>query len=100
MRKAMVGWHNHRIQEELVSKQHRVAVLVVMIETPFGDVAVHVVKAPGVGLLLAHGMGLAVRIVREPGVVRKLTRIVAERKSRFGSGAAGVFPLRFGRQTV
>src|SRR5262249_10989284 len=70
------------------------------VPAPSGHVAVHVVQAPRVGLLLADGVSPAARVARVPGVFVELLGVVAERPARLGAGAAGVLPLRLGRQPV
>src|SRR6202022_4554755 len=65
-----------------------------------GHVAVHVVEAPGIGLLLTYRMGLLVRVVREPTIFTELARVAAERVIRVGAGSTGVFPLCLRRQPV
>src|SRR5579884_319101 len=77
-----------------------VVVLAVDIVAPLGHVAVHIVPAPGIRLLPADGMGLLVRVLREPGIVAELARIVAEEEIRAGVGPTGVFPLGLRRQAI
>ncbi len=78
-----------------------VAILGVLIECPFADVAVDVVKAPGVGLLFADGGVLEVfGVVEEPGVILELGGVVAEVVSGLGSGAGGVFPFGLSREAI
>lgn len=78
-----------------------VAILRVLIECPFADVAVDVVKTPGVGLLFADGGVLEVfGVVEEPGVILELGGVVAKVVGGFGSSAGGVFPFGFGGETV
>ena len=57
-----------------LSRQLLVAVGDVLVEAPFGHVAVHVVEAPGIRLLLADLVILLVAVVVEPGVVAELRR--------------------------
>src|SRR5262245_64838727 len=71
-----------------------------MIEAPLRDVAVHVVQAPGVGLLLADLLGRPLGVALEPGVLSQLARIVAEVIGRRRAGPAGPLPLGLGRQTI
>src|SRR5262249_31368811 len=82
--------------------QAHVAVVfgVVAVPAPFGDVAVHVVKAPRVGLFLADGVGAVVGVLRKPGVVPQVVGVLAEVPARLRAGPAGVLPFRLGRQAV
>ena len=70
------------------------------VDGPFGDVAMHVIEAPGVGLFEAHFLVGEVAVVDEPGILRELRDIVAEGVGGGGSGAAGVFPFCFGGEAV
>ncbi len=81
-----------------------VVVLGVDVVAPLGHVPVHVVQAPGVGLLqpALAGVRLALLVVDHvsvpPAVVADLLWIVAIAELRLASGAAGVFPLGLGRK--
>ena len=78
-----------------------IAILGVLIECPFADVAVDVVKTPGVGLLFTDDGVLEVfGVVEEPGVILELGRVVAEVVGGFGSSAGGVFPFGLGGEAV
>src|SRR5436305_1953316 len=55
----------HRVFPPLETGQ---VALGVAIPAPFGYEAVHVIEAPGVGLLLAHGVGLLPRIPVVPRI--------------------------------
>ena len=77
-----------------------VVIGIVLIEAPFGDVAVHVVEAPGVGLFLADFLILQIAVVAEPRVFAEFRGVITEGVSGGRSGAAGVFPLGFGRQAI
>src|SRR5262249_57879235 len=85
-----------------------VVVLVVIIRAPLGDVAVHVVQSPGVGLEGADLRGLAQvgalfrSAIGELAVEVRLScrERLAGVVGRRGAGAAGVFPFCLGRQTV
>src|SRR5205823_4252918 len=71
-----------------------VVALIENVLTPLGDVAVHVIKAPGIGALLADRVRLLARVVSEPGEVAEPAGLAAERVIAWRSCAAGVFPLR------
>src|SRR5262249_23008435 len=58
---------------------------------PFDNVAEHVIKAEGVGLLFADGMGCKTGVVPIPGDIVDLS-ITAS----CGSAACAVFPFGFG----
>lgn len=59
---------------------------------PFKGVAAHVVKPPGVGLLLCYGVDAAATVISVPGYgAGVITAAVANRLAR----AAGVFPFGF-----
>ena len=85
----------------------------------------HVAKAPVVGFLSPHGMGLATigkellvvilliggpkcggiehcaaGVVGVPGVIAKLVNVVAKAVGAHGPGAGGVFPLGFGGKAI
>src|SRR5207245_2743379 len=68
------------------------------IGAPFPHVAMHVVEAPGVGLLDADGRVVALGVAREPGILAQVVDIITERKCGGRAGAAAVLPLRFRRQ--
>ena len=76
-----------------------VGVCSVVVEAPLGDVAVHVVKPPGVGLLLADRLRL-LGVLDVPGVLAELAPGRRRRIGGLGAGAAGVFPLGLGRQAI
>ena len=84
------------------------------IQAPLGDVAVHIVEAPIVGKITAHGDGLS--IVRRVNLVVLPVAVVAPElrkigipvvgneigavvQTRFRSSAAGILPLRFRGKT-
>src|SRR2546425_10813140 len=72
-----------------------------LIEAPFGDIAVHVVQAPRIGLLLSYFAIFIVRaIVGEPRVLGELRRVTAEGIGRGCARAAGIFPFRFGGEAI
>src|SRR5262249_37853394 len=70
---------------------------VVAVPAPLGDVAVHVVKAPGVGLATADRVGVVARVAGVPGVGVQLLDVVDAGPARRGAGPAGVLPFRLGR---
>src|SRR5262249_13633538 len=80
------------------------------VAAPLPDVAVHVVQPPGVGSVGADGrraaeiraLGrVAVGLVAEKvGVVGRQVLPAVKRQGNERTGAAGIFPLRLGRQTV
>ena len=70
------------------------------VEGPLTDVAVHVVEAPGVGLLGADFLVGEVGVVSMPGVFVDLGGVISEGIGGLGAGPAGVFPLCFGGETV
>ncbi len=88
-----------RAERRLVGGERLVGVGDVVIEAPLGDVAVHVVQAPGIGLLLADLLGL-LGVVDVPGVLAELLGVVAPGVGGLGAGAAGVFPLGLGGQAI
>ena len=67
--------------------------------TPFGDVAIEVANPEAVRLLLPCRMRLLVGVLGHPGVLPQLVG-AAKVVRALGSGAAGIFPFRFGRQAV
>src|SRR4051794_23422769 len=78
---------------------------VVPVTTPFEDVSVRIVEAPGVRLVAADRSRALQRRPRCAAVVRPALEVglaaaksVPERSSRGRAGAAGVLPLGFGRQ--
>ncbi len=78
----------------------RVVGRAVPVVAPLPDVTVHVVEAPAIGPLPADRLRLALRMRLEPGVLRQLAVGVAEAVFPGAAGAAGVLPLRLGRQPV
>ena len=58
----------------------------------------HVVQPPGVRLLLAYRVRLALRVVVVPRVLAQPSLVVAEAVLRRASRPAGIFPLRLGGQ--
>src|SRR5207249_8944581 len=60
----------------------------------------HIVKSPGVGFLLGDLVRAGVGIVQVPGVIAQLLGIVAEIVRRLTPGAASVFPLGLGGQSI
>src|SRR5262245_3297379 len=83
-------------------RRRRAAVVthVVAVPAPLGHVAVHVVEAPGVGLLRPDRMGRAGGVVGTPGVGGQRLDVLAAAPARLAAGAAGVLPFGLGRQTV
>src|SRR6266496_66139 len=77
-----------------------VKIRIVLIEHPFGHVAIHIVKPPGIWLFLADLLIFEVAVLLEPGVFRKLRGIVSKVISGSRARAAGVFPLGLGRQAI
>src|SRR5882724_11989574 len=67
---------------------------------PLPNVAVHIVETPGIWFLLANGVGGSFAVVQIPNVLIGVFGVVAEAEKIGRSGAAGVFPLRFRRQSV
>src|ERR1043165_204096 len=101
MRMAVPGTAAHDIQvvsrianAARVHLRWQVPYVAISIQRPFENVAVHVVKTPGVGGLFAHLMGTA-----EAGVLRPYLFV---RQTGFfcGTSTAGVFPFGLGGQTV
>jgi integrase len=90
----------HRRQRQPVAREGAVVFRVVMVQTPLGDVAGHVVQAPAVGSFLADRVGLLVGVVGEPGVLAQLADVIAPIKRGSAAGPAGVFPLGLGGQPV
>ena len=76
----------------------RIVTVIIPILAPLPHVPVHIIQPPGVRLLLAHRMRLAVRVARIPGVLAKPSLIVAEAILRRASGPTGIFPLGFAGQ--
>ena len=72
----------------------------VLIENPFGDVAVDIVQAPGIGKFLADFFVAAVAVVEVPGVLAEFGFVVAKGIGSVRAGAAGIFPFGLGRQAV
>src|SRR5262249_47808032 len=66
---------------------------------PLPNVAMHIIKAPGVRLFSADRWILALRIRTVPSKVFEVLNAVAEAVARVGIGPASVFPLGFRRQT-
>src|SRR6266581_5719055 len=89
-----VPWIGHALRVLLV------VIGIVLVEDPFGDVAVNVIKAPGIGLFLHHLLVFEIAVLIVPGVLGKLFRIIAEEVSGFSSGPAGVLPFGFRRQAI
>src|SRR5262249_47318961 len=77
-----------------------VEILLVVVEAPLRDVAVHVVKAPWVRLLLADLVGDLLGVALEPGVIAQRRRVGAEGVRRRRPGPARPLPLGLGRQAV
>src|SRR5262249_21863500 len=71
----------------------------VMVEAPFGGVAVDIIQAPGVRLFLADRHGL-LGVVHVPGVVFHLLGVVPPEVGGLGACAAGVFPFGFRRKPI
>src|SRR5262249_32285842 len=75
VREAVGGRQQYRIQGQLFLDAIGIEVLLVLIDAPFHDIAVHVVQAPRVRLAGAHLVGRAVlvvlvaRVLAVPGVV-------------------------------
>src|SRR5579883_2357836 len=86
----------------IVGRALEVVILIEPVVHPFLYVAVHVVEAKSVGEELRHRAGgFAGQFVAGGGEERIPSReFVAAREVRGGAGAAGVFPLRFGREAV
>src|SRR5262249_1708910 len=70
------------------------------VEDPFGDVAVHIIKAPGIGLLLADLLIFEIAVLLVPGVIAQLLVVFAEEVGSGCAGAAGVFPFGFRGQAI
>ena len=69
-----------------------------LVRRPFHHVAVHVVKPPRIGLLLAHLLIFLVTVLVVPGIIAELRGVIPERIGRGRAGSARIFPLRFGGQ--
>src|SRR5205807_1225654 len=67
---------------------------------PLEGVAMHVVEAPGIGLLLADRVRLESGVPSEPGVLNQVLVVVAEAELALCAGPAAVFPLGFRGQGV
>ena len=72
----------------------------VPVVTPLPDVAVHLEKAPAVGLLLSQMPRFALRICLEPGVSLQLGLVVTETVLPDAAGATGIFPFRLSGKPV
>src|SRR5688500_14342588 len=82
-----------------VGDRRRVVVsLVVGVLAPFVDVAVHVADAEGVAASPADRLRLAADAASEHGLLGADDG--PEARGRRRPGAAGVLPLRFGRQAI
>src|SRR5262249_11037337 len=77
-----------------------IVIVVVPILAPFPDVALHVVKTEGVRSLLAARVGPTLGIPLEPGELAQARLVVAEAETLRAPRAAGILPLRLGRQAV
>jgi len=77
-----------------------VVVLRVPIGTPFPDIAMHVIKPPGIRMLQSNRMQLAVRVVVILGMLVQTVRFIAEVPMRLGVGATRILPLGLGWQPV
>ena len=81
-------------------------ILMIGIRHPFPHVAVHVIQAEPVWRKTPHIRRLAAKNADVAIAINKLAIIIrliradrlAKRKRRGRSGAAGIFPFRFGRQ--
>ena len=89
--------------------QHVGLVLFHVIQTPFPDIAMHVVQPEGIGLFFTYLMGGAVGVVGEPtelikrfNVPRCLTQFASfgASKRAFAFGAASIFPFRAGGKAI
>ena len=69
-----------------------------VVRTPLRNIPVHVVQAPGVGLLPACRVSLAVAVRAVPGVIAQIRIIVAVAKPGLAPGTADVVPLGLGWQ--
>src|SRR5262249_36515587 len=65
---------------------------------PLPDVAMHVVQAPGVGLLAAHRRVVAGGVALEPSAGAPRLPVVAETVVAGRPGPAGILPFRLRRQ--
>src|SRR5262245_11473102 len=77
----------------IVVRRLFVIVFAVPVPAPFPHVAVHVIKAPGIGFLLASGMSLALKSLSEPGIFRQVYLVVPEAVPSRTASPTGVFPL-------
>ncbi len=68
----------------------------VRILAPFRHIPVHIVQAPGIGLLQTNRMGASLAVSTLPGVVAELLFVVEKAIPRLGPGPAGIFPLGLG----
>src|SRR5262249_62216860 len=67
---------------------------------PYPDVAVHVVEAERARIPPPHRAGDRLGIGLDPGIMVEPGGIVAEAPAALAAGAAGILPLRLGRQAV
>jgi len=67
----------------------------ILVATPFPNVAKHIVEPPSVWLFAAYGLRPAARVLGKPSDI-----VEAAISCSSGSGSAGVFPLRLTRQPV
>src|SRR2546428_11475733 len=86
LRRSVPGVRWERADEPLITR-------LVLVEAPFGHVAVHVVEAPGIRFLAPHFLIFEITVLLVPGVVAELGRIVAERGSGGRARPAGVLPF-------
>ena len=74
------------------------------VTTPFDDIAVHVVKPPGIRFFCTHSprMHLLRRSIlfTKPCVINEFVVIISEGELCCGSSATGIFPLGLCRQNV
>ena len=70
------------------------------IGTPFPNVPVRVVQAPGIRTLQTDGMRRCVAVFRRPGELIGDAGIIAKIEPVGGTSPAGVFPLGFSREPI
>src|SRR5262249_41374676 len=93
-------WDQHWKQGRCARVEVRVEGLVIVVETPFSSVPVHVVQAPGIRFLLSYGVRFAVGVVDVPGIISQCFRVIAERVGGLGPRTTSILPLRLSWQAV
>src|ERR1044071_933903 len=88
------------ISEGAFSGAFFVKIGIVLIKDPFDDIAVNIIKAPGVRFFLADLLIFEIAILFEPGVLAEFGGIVAKEISISGTSATCVFPFSFSGQAI